>query len=71
MSSQDKDPATTRRQQVADSVRRHRKTRDRLEVYIPLGWRDRLRGVNEAKGVSTSEWVRQIVAARIGEYIES
>jgi LDH2 family malate/lactate/ureidoglycolate dehydrogenase len=61
------DTASTRRQQVADSVRRHRKTRDRLEVYIPLGWRDRLKEVNEAKGMSTSEWVRQAVAERIGE----
>ena len=61
------DNAEKRRQQVADSVRRHRKTRDRLEVYIPLGWRDRLKEVNEAKGMSTSEWVRQAVAERIGE----
>lgn len=61
------DNANTRRQQVADSVRRHRKTRDRLEVYIPLGWRDRLKEINEAKGMSTSEWVRQAVAKRIGE----
>ena len=61
------DNAEKRRQQVADSVRRHRTTRDRLEVYIPLGWRDRLKEVNEAKGMSTSEWVRQAVAERIGE----
>jgi LDH2 family malate/lactate/ureidoglycolate dehydrogenase len=56
-----------RGQQVADSVRRHRQKRDRLEVYIPRGWRDLLREANAKEGISTSEWVRQAVAARIGK----
>ena len=60
-----------RLRQVADSVRRHRSTRDRLEVYIPGGWRERLRLANASEGLTTSAWVRQIVADRIGEELEN
>mgnify|MGYP005813376113 CR=1 FL=1 len=56
-----------RREQVSRSVKRHRSQRDRLEVYIPQGWREKLKKVNDSEGLSTSAWVRSMVALRIGE----
>lgn len=58
-----------RRKQVSRSVKKHRQERDRIEVYIPRGWRDRLKERNsqEDPPISTSEWIRRIVAERIGE----
>lgn len=55
-----------RREQVSRSVRKHRQERDRIEVYIPRGWRERLKEKNAAEGISTSEWLRELVAIRIG-----
>jgi hypothetical protein len=63
MSSQEE----KRRAQVAASVARHRQKRDRLEVYLPAGWRERLAEVNQSENLSTTAWVRKVVAARIGE----
>lgn len=60
-----------RLKQISDSVRRHRQQRDRLEVYIPRGWRERLRAANQAEGLTTSEWIRNLVAERIGAELES
>lgn len=60
-----------RLKQISDSVRRHRQQRDRLEVYIPQGWRERLRAANQAEGLTTSEWIRNLVAERIGAELES
>ena len=60
-----------RRQQISESVKRHRQRRDRLEVYIPQGWREKLRAVNFGEGLSTSAWVREMVAKRIGESLEA
>ncbi len=56
-----------RRQQISRSVKKHRQERDRIEVYIPQGWRERLKAVNADEGISTSDWVRLQVAKRIGE----
>ena len=56
-----------RKKQVSKSVKKHRKERDRLEVYIPRGWRERLKKINDQENISTSQWVRDIVAHRIGE----
>lgn len=55
-----------RREQVSRSVRKHRQERDRIEVYIPRGWRERLKEKNATEGISTSEWLRELVAIRIG-----
>ena len=48
-------------------MKRHRSQRDRLEVYIPQGWRERLKKINDSEEISTSAWVRNMVALRIGE----
>lgn len=56
-----------RKQQISRSVKKHRQERDRIEVYIPLGWRDRLKEKNAEEGISTSDWIRRLVAERIGE----
>ena len=56
-----------RRDQISQSVKKHRQERDRIEVYIPLGWRDRLKRANASEGVSMSQWIREVVAKRIGE----
>lgn len=59
-----------RKKQVSKSVKKHRKERDRLEVYIPRGWRELLKEKNNKEGISTSQWVRQVVAERINRKLK-
>lgn len=59
------DQKQTRREQVANGVRRHRQKHDRVEVYLPRGWRKLLRATNRAAGLTTSQWLRKVVAKRI------
>jgi hypothetical protein len=57
-----------RRGQVRAGVRRHRAKNDRLELFLPVGWRERLKkSVKVAGHVTLADWFRQIVAAEIGE----
>ena len=48
---------------------KHRATRDRLEVYIPKGWRGALRDCNAKENLTTSDWIRLVIAERIGEEV--
>jgi hypothetical protein len=58
-----------RKEQISKSVKKHRATRDRLEVYIPKGWREELRIRNSAENLTTSDWIRKAIALRIGKDI--
>mgnify|MGYP003117701151 CR=1 FL=1 len=57
-----------RMKQIQRSVKKHRSSHDRLEVYIPKGWRAELKEQNSKDGITTSDWIRSIIAQKIGKH---
>lgn len=61
--------AERRREQTYRSVKKHRAARDRCELLLPKGWRDKLHAAVYAGGkhATTQGWFVAVVAELIGE----
>ena len=64
--------SSARLAQTRRSVERHRQLNDRLELFLPLGWRQRLKDSisGDSDHASMAAWFRATVAERIGEEVD-